>query len=113
MTYEPIERAQKYLKDINEQLEQLKRGIDNLTAAAQREESAKDSYLITLEDELNEDPQYSQEEINAVLYDTDEAIQRRIYNDYYADIEAYKESVERLKADREIYKYFIEHKKED
>ena len=24
MTYEPIERAQKYLKDINEQLEQLK-----------------------------------------------------------------------------------------
>ena len=111
--YDPIERAQEHLKDINEQLEQLQRTVTKLTAAAEREEKAKLSYLDTLEQELNTDPAYCDAEINDILSDTSDAIDNRIFNDYYADIQRYKEAIECLKADREIYSYFIEHRKED
>ena len=111
--FDPIERAQEHLKDINERLEQLQRNIAKLTAAAEREEKAKLSYLDTLEQELNTDPAYCDAEISAILCDTGEAIDNRLYYDYYADIERYKEAIGQLKADRDIYSFYIKQKKED
>ena len=107
--YEPTERARELLEYVNDQLEQLQRTITQLTKAAEREEKAKRSYLETLEQELNEDPAYCDAEIEAILCDTADSIDNRIYNDYYADIEAYKRSIERLKADRDIYSFYIKH----
>lgn len=110
---DPIKRARELLEEVNEQLEQLQRTTTKLTEAAEREEKAKLNYLDTLEHELNEDPAYCDAEINAILCDTSDAIDNRIFNDYYADIQRYKEAIERLKADRDIYSFYIEQRKED
>ena len=107
-----IERAESALKEIRDEIKMAESYIFWKKKDAFKERRHSEHEIERFREDLQEIG-YSEDEVNERVNNLDIYLTGDLYSEYFKDIDEAEADLKQLRLDREIYKYFLKHIKED